>query len=63
MICHRMTDLQILGIMYDVLYHKNVCNYIIYDIPIKLHKTCRQLSAPFSRYTFVNSEWGGIGGF
>ena len=56
MIYHRTTDLWILGIMYDVLYRKNVCNYITYDVPIKPQKTRRQLSTLSSRYTFVNSE-------
>lgn len=41
-------------VIYIVLYSKAVCNYIIYDVPIKLHKTYRWFRTPSSIYTFEN---------
>ena len=36
---HKIRESQTPGVIDIVLYNKNICNYIIYDIYIKSHKT------------------------
>jgi hypothetical protein len=41
-------------IIYIILYCKNVCYYITYNVPINPHKTRRRSPTLFSIYTFEN---------
>ena len=44
------------GIIYIVLYCKNIWNYMVHGVAITLNETHRQSSYQFSTYTFVNSR-------
>ena len=59
---HEIRESRIPGVIDIVLYNKSICNYIIYDISIKLHKTRRRSLCLFSIYTFENSGCGWAGG-
>ena len=52
---HKISKFQILGLADIVPYCKTVGNYIMYDIPFKLHKTHKWSPTPFPMYTFKNS--------
>ena len=56
--CIRTGGFQMPGIIYIILYCKNVCNYITYDVHIKPHKTCGWSPTPFLIYTFENPGCG-----
>jgi hypothetical protein len=53
---YEIREILILGIIYFVLYCKEVRNYVIYDVPTQPHKTRRQSHTLFSIYTFENSS-------
>ena len=53
---HKIGEFQILGAVDVILYCKAVGNYIMYDVPFKLHKTCRWSPTSFLMYTFENSD-------
>jgi hypothetical protein len=42
-------------ILYIILHHKTMRNYITHDTPIGPHKTRRQSPTPFSIHTFEHS--------
>ena len=52
---HEIGVFQMLRAIYIVPYRKAMRSYIIYDVPIKPHKTRRWFHTAFSRYTFGNS--------
>ena len=56
----KSMDFRVLGIVYIVLYRKNVFNYIGYDVPFEPHKT-RRWSHPRSRYTHLTTRGLGRG--
>ena len=61
--CVRIAGFQMPGIIYIILYCKNVCNYITYDVHIKLHKTRGWSPTPFLIYTFETPGCGQMDGF
>jgi len=51
------------GILFLVLDHRNMCNYIMYYVPIDLCKIYSRSLTPFSRCALVNSGSQQKGGF
>jgi hypothetical protein len=53
--CTKSEGFRTLGIIEVVLYRKTTRNCVMYDVPIKPHKTRGRSHPPFSIYAFENS--------